>query len=95
MITDLEIKGIIYSGHLARRLFERNIKKDIIKWLILNGKAIEEYKDDYPCPSLLLFGEYNEIAYHLVIANCEKSLVAITIYTPDPNVWEDNRRRIK
>ena len=68
--NELGKKGIKYSNHVALRLFERNINKDIIRWLILNGEVVEEYQKDYPCPSLLLLGKYEDIDYHLVIANC-------------------------
>lgn len=61
------------------------------------GEIIERYENDAPYPSMLLFGrtlEHRPI--HVVCAydSREDQVVVITVYEPDPNRWEDFRRRV-
>lgn len=43
------------TRHVLDRCLQRNIKYDDIKSCILNGSIIEDYPDDYPYPSCLIF----------------------------------------
>ncbi len=63
---------------------------------IQNGEIIEEYPDDRPYPSLLIFGRtLAGRAIHVVCAcnNEEEQTIVITVYEPDPVRWIDFRRR--
>jgi Domain of unknown function (DUF4258) len=70
-ITDLIESGEILISHHARvRMFERNISTDDLITVISSGEIIEEYPEDEPCPSVLIMGLIDSVAYHTVIAVC-------------------------
>lgn len=47
---------IRWTNHVIARLFQRNISQEDIENVLLNGEIIEEYKNDYPYPSCLVYG---------------------------------------
>ena len=47
---------IRWTNHLIVRLFQRNISQEDIENVLLNGEIIEEYENDYPYPSCLVYG---------------------------------------
>ena len=56
----------------------------------------DEYQDDSPYPSALIFGQtFGGDAVHSVWAYNEKKrwAVLITVYRPDPNLWIDCKVR--
>ena len=72
---------------------ERDISRADVKNGIMNGEIIEEYPNDFPNPSCLIFG-YNinrRILY--IIAGCDNiNLYVITAYYPDTKKFEDDLR---
>ena len=97
---DLErIKGLvkldryIISNHARVRMFQRNISTDKIKKIIMEGEIIEEYIEDEPCPSALIFGFLGNVPYHVVIADCEDHVRIVTIYKPEEDKWVEYRIR--
>lgn len=63
---------------------------------IMNGEIIEEYENDKPYPSMLIFGRTdNGRPLHVVCAYTRDDDLAIvvTAYQPDPNLWIDYKRR--
>lgn len=59
-------------------------------------ELLEEYPDDRPYPSCLLLGFTRAgRPQHLVAAFDEAghTIVVVTVYHPDPDQWEDYRRR--
>jgi hypothetical protein len=63
---------------------------------ICRGEVIEMYPDDKPYPSVLIFGKTAaNRPLHTVCAYDGGSdrAVIVTVYQPDPQRWEDNRRR--
>jgi hypothetical protein len=63
---------------------------------ISTGEIIEQYPDDKPYPSCLIFSKLaNGDPIHTVWAfnNETNSSVLITIYRPDPQKWIDNKIR--
>ena len=63
---------------------------------VLNGEVIEDYPDDRPYPSCLVFGRTpNSEPVHSVWAYNDETgwAVLITVYRPDPERWLDWRRR--
>ena len=81
-----------FSRHAVAKMFQRNITKSEIDNVIVSGQVINEYPDDSPFPSFLLFGFYNNRPLHIVIAfnNSEHICIIVTVYIPDPKLWTDN-----
>ena len=50
---------IIISIHAQERLRQRGIKQRDIKRCIMSGEIIEQYPEDFPFPSCLIFGYTN------------------------------------
>jgi len=42
-------------------MFQRDISECEVEYVILNGEIIEEYLDDKPYPSYLVYGAYNNL----------------------------------
>ena len=66
--------------------------------IIETGEFIEQYLDDTPYASCLIFG-YTQSGrpLHLVCApvSTEARIIMITTYQPDPNRWDQDFRRRK
>lgn len=88
---------IAITQHANKRLKERGIFLSDIETAILNGEIIEEYPNDTPFPSCLIFGHTeNNLPLHIVASTDEEFLFIITAYYPDLKKWEENfkiRRR--
>ncbi len=70
-------------------------EKELIE-AILNGEIIEDYPNDKPFPSCLIFGRTEDgRAIHVVSAYSKEENIAIiiTTYEPDINMWIDYRYR--
>ncbi len=93
-IAELIESGEILISHHARiRMFERNVSTDNLITIISSGEIIEEYSDDEPCPSVLIMGFIDAVAYHTVIALCTDHIRVITVYIPEQDKWIEYRRR--
>jgi hypothetical protein len=93
-IAELIESGEILVSHHARiRMFERNVSTDELIAIISSGEIIEEYPDDEPCPSVLIMGFIDAVAYHTVIAVCRDHIRVITVYIPEQDNWIEYRRR--
>lgn len=60
------------------------------------GEVIESYPDDTPFPSVLIFGSTGaNRPLHIVCAydGQDDQAVIVTVYQPDPTLWEEHRRR--
>ena len=96
------IKNLVKNGklrwtnHLVIRLLQRNITQSDIELALLNGEIIEQYANDYPFPSCLVYGinTKNEII-HIVCGSNGAELWLITAYFPDDTEWEDDKRTRK
>jgi hypothetical protein len=87
-------KGAVYiSNHARIRMFERNITTYEILAVIRNGEIIEEYPDDDPCPSILVFGLSRTTPVHVVQGVCKDHLRIITVYIPDESLWIQYKKR--
>ena len=74
------------------------LKFDEIYFSVLHGAIIEEYLDDSPYPSVLIFGQnFSGDPVHSVWAYNELKhwAVLITVYRPDPKRWIEWRVRKK
>ena len=78
-----------WTGHVAARMQERGIKRDDIINCIINGEIIEDYPNDYPNPSCLMFGyTLNNRVIHVVIGYDGENIYIITAYYPNTDKFE-------
>ena len=65
---------------------------------ICNGEVIEEYPEDNPYPSVLIYGRTTKNRpLHMVCAynQTENFAIVVTVYHPNPELWIDYKRRKK
>lgn len=80
--------------HTRKRMIQRNIKIKEVKEAIENGMIIEEYVDDKPLPSYLIYGKTSELRpIHVVVGVDEEVAAIITVYEPEPEKWIDFTKR--
>ena len=85
--------NIKWSVHAAEKMHERGIKRaDVIRCLE-GGEIIEDYPDDFPHPSCLVFGRTtaNDVL-HTVVGISGDTLFIITAYFPDTERFESDLR---
>ncbi len=90
-----ESSKVKWSAHCLKRMHERDISIDDVGSCIMSGEIIEDYPNDFPYPSCLIFG-YSIIKriLHTVAASDEKILYIITACYPDTKKFmEDLRTR--
>lgn len=75
--------------HAVQRMFERNIQPEVVRSVVEKGEVIREYTDDKPYPSRLILGWHEGKPLHIVAANRDDAdeIIIITVYEPDPNIW--------
>ena len=92
-ITDEHIR---ITDHADEEAQADRLSFDEIFGSVFRGEVIEEYPDDWPYPSCLVYGEtFRGDPVHSVWAYNEENgwAVLITVYRPDPNRWIDWRTR--
>lgn len=85
----------MYRVHAVQRMAERGIREEDVARVIVEGKEIESYPDDRPYPSRLLLGWIERRPIHVVTAAAEDAIIIITVYEPDPALWEPGFERRK
>ncbi|MBQ9360328.1 MAG: DUF4258 domain-containing protein [Lachnospiraceae bacterium] len=99
IVRELIKKGnLLWSVHCVAKMQERGISRKDVLNCISSGEIIEDYPDDYPTPSCLIFGmkENGEIIH--TVAGCDgEKVYIITAYKPnkDKTVFEDDLRTRK
>ncbi len=90
-------KKIKWSTHCLERMQERDISTDDVGRCILSGEILEEYPDDFPYPSCLLFGyTRHHTVLHTVVGSDHAFLYIITAYYPNNQKFmEDLKTRRK
>jgi hypothetical protein len=90
---------IDYRIHATRRMFERNIDENEILEALEFGDVIEDYKDDFPFPTVLVNRSQDRRRPLHVVVGVDihsRRLYIITVYEPDNKRWfDDYSRRIK
>jgi hypothetical protein len=89
---------IAFKKHSAIRMRERGISADEVKNIMLHGEIIEDYPEDRPFPSCLVFGlTEKQKPVHIVIAidSDDQIIWVITVYSPSKEEWEDGFKRRK
>jgi hypothetical protein len=67
---------------------ERDIREEDVADIVARGKVIETYPEDRPHPSRLSLGWADTRPIHVVSAATEHEIIVITVYEPDPALWE-------
>jgi hypothetical protein len=81
------------STHALKRMFERKITTNEVRSVLEAGEVIARYANDRPIPSALWLGLPNGRALHVVAAfTDEGDAVVITVYEPDPAIWDSTFR---
>lgn len=76
-------------------MFERSISMEDVRHVIDNGEVIASYDDDVAYPSRLLLGWSNVRPIHVLLADnvAEREVIVVTVYEPDPTLWNEAFRR--
>lgn len=91
-----EQNRVIVSKHALERCRQRGIKQKDIKNCIFFGEIIEQYPDDFPFPSCLIFGyAIDDKIIHVVASDEGTAGRIITAYIPDTNKFEMDLRTRK
>jgi len=66
-----------------------------VRHVIETGEVIEAYPNDAPYPSRLVLGRSGIRSIHVVAADDARNAetIVITVYEPDPNLWNRGLRR--
>lgn len=85
----------VWRKHTLIRLAERNIAQKAVLEVILEGEIIEEYLEDKPFPSCLIFKIVQGEPLHVVVSFDEETKKAyiITAYKPSLDKFESNFKR--
>jgi len=87
---------LIFRKHALQRMFQRSISTGDVGSVLADGKCIIAYPDDTPYPSRLMLGWRGERPIHVVAADTpEGETIVITVYEPDPALWEPGFERKK
>lgn len=84
------------SDHADEESVSDGLVLDDVFFSVLSGEIIEDYPEDNPYPSCLIFGMTTDnVPVHSVWAYNELNgwCVLVTVYRPDPNSWIDWRER--
>lgn len=86
-----------YSRHALERMFQRAIPPDAVEAVVQSGEIIAHYADDRPFPSCLLLGWRHGLPIHVLVAQdaSDGACQVITVYAPDPVLWEADFKRRK
>ena len=77
--------------HALERMQERDISRRDVKNCIMQGEIIEDYPDDFPHPSCLIFGRtMDQKVIHVVVSLDEDqdTIGIITVYYPSVEKFE-------
>ena len=87
---------LVFRKHALQRMFQRSIRVDDVRAVLSGGKSIIDYPDDTPNSSRLMLGWCGERPIHVVAADTpESETIVITVYEPDPALWEAGFERKK
>ena len=85
-----EKERVIITIHAQERLRQRGIRAKDVRNCIMTGEIIEQYPDDFPFPSCLVFGKsVNGKILHVVASDEGTGSRIITAYFPDNIKFED------
>ena len=80
---------IKWSTHCLERMQERDISRAEVKRCIIDGEIIEDYPDDFPHPSCLIYCIVDgRKALHVVAGTDGLDVIIITAYVPNTLKFE-------
>lgn len=87
---------IIISAHALERCRQRGIKQKDIRNCIFSGEVIEQYPEDFPFPSCLVYGyAIDHRVIHVVISDEGTGSRIVTAYIPNTDKFEDDLKTRK
>ena len=88
----MTVKKVIFSNHAVQQMFQRNISVGDVKFVLQNGIPVNEYPDDKPFPSKLLYAYCNNRNLHVVCSEnyLEDEIIVITAYEATTDSWEND-----
>ena len=90
------IDTIVISEHAKNRCRERGIKQKDVRHCVMTGEIIEQYPEDFPFPSCLVFGyTMDNRIIHVVISDEGESGRIITAYIPNTDKFENDLKTRK
>lgn len=91
-----EQQKVFMSQHASNRCLQRGLTQLDVKNCILTGEIIEQYPDDFPWPSCLIFGYTTDNRIiHVVASDSGGSAKIITAYIPDIKIFEKDLKTRK
>lgn len=105
-VTSMNIENIIdairasrirITDHADEEAENDSLQFDEIYFSVMHGDVIEDYSNDKPYPSCLVFGKnFKGESIHSVWAYNEENqwTVLITVYRPDPKNWVNWKVRV-
>ena len=89
--TMLDSKAVKWSTHCLEKMAERDINIEEVKSCISNGEIIEDYPNDFPYPSCLIYGlGMDKRVIHVVVGSDGFSAYIITAYIPNTVKFEED-----
>jgi len=84
-----------WRKHTLVRLAERNISQNVVLEVILKGEVIEDYPEDRPFSSCLMFKVVKGKPFHIVVSLDEQNQKAyiITAYKPNLDKFESDFKK--
>lgn len=90
------LRKIKWSTHAAARIQERGINRLDVLNCLTYGEVIEDYPDDFPHPSCLIFGYTLSKRVIHVVAGCDEEYVyIITAYYPNLEKFSTDLKKRK
>lgn len=84
VLRNVPYSNIIWTTHVRQKMFEQSITEQDVFQCIAKGEIIEDYPEDFPHPSCLIYGfDVNERIIHVVADFYENELFVIIAYIPD------------
>ncbi len=83
--------AVRWTMHGSEKILERGIAREDVLHVIDHGEIIEEYPDDYPYPSCLIYGTgKDDQVIHVVAGVSEDTVHIITAYYPTMAKFEED-----
>lgn len=79
------------TQHASERCRQRGIKQKDIRNAVIEGEIIEQYPEDFPFPSCLIFGHaVDKRVIHVVMSDEGSMGRIITAYIPNTDKFEND-----
>lgn len=98
IITAIRHSRVRITDHADEEAVDDELTYEEIYSSVVQGEVIEDYPDDTPYPSCLIFGRnFSGEPIHSVWAYNRDNqwAVLITVYRPNPDRWIDWKVRVK